>query len=102
MGQQLMSYFQSVMPTEKKVDSEGQLRAAQAAASQYTSKQEAVARSNGFRSADEMYSFLKQRQAPPIKGSAPQRLSIADAVAWHPAKTIGMASDALARANGGD
>lgn len=97
----LFDYF-----TSPRVDSEGQLRAAQARARQFTPQQDAEARAHGFKNADEMVLFLKNRSVGahqtthvPANSGVTSDLSLANLLPWHPANTIGIASDALAQAN---
>lgn len=93
----MLGYFYS-----PRIDSEQQLKDAQAAARSYTPKQDAQARAAGFKNADEMVSFLKQRQsgARVVRSGNPyEGMSISDLFAWHPSNTIQRASDALKGAN---
>lgn len=87
----LMGYFQP-----ERIDSEGQLKAAQSAAGNYTKEQDAQAKAAGFRNANEMLLFLKARQqGSRVQGSAGKAPSVNDAMSWHPKNTIQRASDQL-------
>jgi hypothetical protein len=97
----LIGYFQ-----KPKIDSEGQLRAAQSRARSYTREQEAQARAAGFDSADAMVQYTRQKQNK-TGGTVPGRgkgalsgLLGGDAMAWHPTNTLNRASDALRSARG--
>lgn len=93
----LASYF------SPRIDSEQQLRDAQATARSYTPEQNKQARAAGFRNADEMVLFLKAHQSGnktvvPGVGSVSDGLSLADLFPWHPANTLNMATEALRKA----
>lgn len=92
----LLSYIRP-----EKIDSEGQLRAAQARGRSYTPAENARAKAAGYPSADAMTTYLQQRKKS--SGSVARRtgnmLSLQDMFSWHPANTVGMASDAIAQAN---
>lgn len=92
----LLGYFQA-----PKVDSEGQLRAAQQAT--YSQQQEQQARQAGFRSADEMMNYMRARRDSP-KGNTTTRggLNLADLFSWHPTNTLNRASSAMRSARGKD
>lgn len=66
------------------VDSEAQLRAAQNR--KYSSSAEADARRLGFNNANEMMTFLEQRQMKrPSSTTSSKQPNMQDAMAWHPA-----------------
>lgn len=91
----LLNYFQG-----PKIDSEGQLRAAREKAKSYTPEQEARARAAGFKSADEMVLFMKNRQRGLRQtDTVRSRLSLDDALAGHPMNTIGRAASEVQRVN---
>lgn len=91
----LLGYFQS-----PKVDSEGQLRAAQQTT--YSQQQEQQARQAGFRSADEMMVYMRARQQKGSANPRSRKLNLQDMLSWHPTNTLNRASSAMRSARGKD
>jgi hypothetical protein len=93
----LFGYF-----NKPRIDSEGQLRAAQQKAKTYTSEQNARARASGFRDANEEELFMRQRSRK-SGGTVPGgsgRASLDSMLSWHPRNTINRATDAMRTARG--
>lgn len=86
----LLGYFQG-----EKIDSEGQLKAAQTKGRGYSSADNAKARAAGFPSADAMAVYTKNKQTKTGGSVKGQSLNMRDLLAWHPAYTIGMTADAM-------
>lgn len=81
---------------QDRIDSEGQLRAAQSRT--FTQEQEAKARAAGFKSAEEAIAFTAQRQqrrAPQTQSESFMDRLMGTALSWHPKNTLTRASNAL-------
>ena len=86
-----------------KPDGEAELKMLQQRARSYSPEDNAKAKAAGFRNADEMHVYMKQRMnktgGTVSRNPLRKLLSGTDLMAWHPATTIGMAGDALQSAN---
>ncbi len=91
---QIFNYFRP-----EKIDSEGQLRAAQQSAKKYTAKQDAQARAAGFPSADAMYLYMQKKNTPTggtvVRKQQGGGAGMDAAMAWHPKSTLTRAAEGL-------
>ena len=97
-GVPAFSFFEDYMGKlfgQDRIDSEGQLRAAQKQT--FTADQEAKARAAGFNNAAEAIAFTRQRQAnrsPQTQSESFMDRLLGSAFSWHPTNTLNRASRA--------
>lgn len=95
----MSTYFQNVFG-QPKIDSEGQLLAAQQQAA-HDAQFDRLAKAKGFKNGNEMRLFMEQRaqKRPPQTTSESTDVNLADAMAWHPANIFNHITELLKGAN---